>query len=165
MSDSPLQIRPATEHDVALVLEFIREIAEFEKLSHQVTATEALLQDSLFGPSPGAEVLLAYQDDSPAAYAVFFHTFSTFLGKRGIWLEDLFVRPAFRRQGIGKALLQHIASIAKERDCGRLEWAVLDWNTNAIEFYKGLGAEVLPDWRICRMTGAALDGLAAPSAE
>ncbi|MBN1675620.1 MAG: GNAT family N-acetyltransferase [Kiritimatiellae bacterium] len=157
---SELRIRPATPDDVPLILAFIRQIAEFEKLSHRVTATEEDLRESLFGANPGAEVLLAFAGDAPAAYAVFFHSFSTFLGKRGIWIEDIFVKPEFRRRGIGEALLTHIAALANARHCGRLEWTVLDWNTNAIAFYKALGADVLPDWKICRMTGPALRALA-----
>jgi GNAT superfamily N-acetyltransferase len=156
-----LRIAPATERDVAVILGFIRKLAEYEKLSHQVTATEEGLRDTLFGPRPVAEVLIAYLGNEPAGFALYFHNFSTFLGRPGIYLEDLFVEPAHRGKGIGKALLIEIARIAKERNCGRFEWAVLDWNQPAIEFYRGLGAIPLDDWRLFRVTGEALDNLAA----
>jgi GNAT superfamily N-acetyltransferase len=154
-----LKIVPATEGDVALILGFIRKLAEYEKLSHQVAATEELLRDTLFGVRQVAEVLIAYLADEPAGFALFFHNFSTFLGRPGIYLEDLFVEPAHRGKGIGKALLVEIAKTAKERNCGRLEWAVLDWNKPAIDFYRGLGAVPLDDWTLFRVTGAALDNL------
>ena len=157
---SNLTIRPATVVDVPLILEFIRGIAIYEKLEHQFVATEALLRTELFGERPVAEVLLVFTGEAPVAYAVFFHNFSTFLGRRGLYLEDIFVKPEFRRRGIGRVLLQRLAKIAVERGCGRFEWTVLDWNTPAIEFYKELGAQILPEWRICRMTGDALRRLA-----
>ena len=160
-SAASLSIAPATERDVAVILGFIRKLAEYEKLSHQVTATEEVLRDTLFGPRRVAEVLIAYLGNEPAGFALYFHNFSTFLGRPGIYLEDLFVEPAHRGKGIGKALLIEIARIAKERDCGRFEWAVLDWNQPAIEFYRGLGAIPLDDWRLFRVTGEALDNLAA----
>ena len=116
-------------------------------------ATEADLAEALFGPRPAAEVLIACKDGTPAAFALFFHNFSTFLGRRGLWLEDLFVQPAYRRQGCAQALLRALAGIARDRGCGRFEWAVLDWNASAIEFYQSLGATVLPDWRIVRVVG------------
>lgn len=156
-----LRIESATEDDVSVILGFIRKLAEYEKLSHQVTATEELLRDTLFGGRRVAEVLIAYLEDEPAGFALFFHNFSTFLGRPGIYLEDLFVEPAHRGKGIGKALLIEIAKIAKERNCGRFEWAVLDWNRPAIEFYRGLGALPLDDWTLFRVTGEALDNLAA----
>ena len=131
-----------------------------ERLSHLVTATEETLRDSLFGPSAGAEVLLGFEADTPVGFAVFFHNFSTFLGRRGLWLEDIYVPPEFRRKGYGRALLLHVARIAHERGCGRFEWAALDWNTPAIEFYRSLGAVTLDDWTIFRVTGAALERLA-----
>ena len=156
-----LVIRPATHSDLSLVLSFIQGLAEYEKLSHLVTATEGTLQDSLFGPLPGAEVLLAFESTSPVGFAVYFHNFSTFLGVKGLWLEDIFVKPAYRGRGYGKALLLHVARIARERRCGRFEWAVLDWNAPSIEFYKSLGAVPLDDWTIFRVTGPALEKLAA----
>jgi GNAT superfamily N-acetyltransferase len=156
-----LRIEAATERDIPLILSFIHKIAEYEKLSHLVTATEETLRESLFGPRRAAEVLLAYWQDSPAGYAVFFHNFSTFLGRPGIYLEDLFVEPELRGKGIGKALLAAVAKEAQRRDCGRLEWAVLDWNKPSIDFYKSLGAEPMDEWTIFRMTGDALKRLAA----
>lgn len=152
-------IRPATCHDVPLILDFIRGIAEYEKLSHEVTATEEILRESLFGTKPAAEVILGFAGDLPVAYAVYFTSFSTFLGRPGMWLEDLFVQPAFRGQGNGKAMLLHLARLAKKRNCGRFEWSVLDWNEPAIGFYKKLGATVMEQWRICRVTGPALEAL------
>ena len=156
-----LNIRPATEADIALVLAFIRGLAAYEHLSHLVTATEETLRDALFGARPGAEVLLAFEAGTPVGFAVFFHNFSTFLGRRGLWLEDIYIDPAFRRKGYGRALLLHVARIAHERGCGRFEWSALDWNTPAIDFYKGLGAVPLDDWTIFRATGAALEKMAA----
>ena len=152
-----LRIVPATERDVAVVLGFIRKLAEYEKLSHQVEATEELLRETLFGARRVAEVLIAYLEGAPAGFALYFHNFSTFLGRPGIYLEDLFVEPAHRGKGIGKALLVEIAKIAKERNCGRLEWAVLDWNKPAIDFYLKLGAVPLDDWTLFRVTGEALE--------
>ena len=160
----PLTIRPAVEADVPLVLELIRALAEYERLAHAVVATEELLRESLFGPHPGAEVLIAEVDGAPAGFALFFHNFSTFLGRRGLYLEDLFVRPAYRGQGIGRALLARLAALAVARGCGRFEWAVLDWNEPAIGFYQTMGAEILPEWRICRVTGESLDHLARRAA-
>lgn len=161
-------IRTATSDDLPLVLAFIRELAEYERLSHDVTATEEGLRTALFGERPGAEVLLAFEGDEPAGFAVFFHNFSTFVGRRGLYLEDLFVRPAMRRCGIGKQLLRHLAGIARDRGCGRFEWTVLDWNAPAIAFYRRLGARVLEDWRVCRMDAAGIarlaDGLEAGAA-
>jgi GNAT superfamily N-acetyltransferase len=160
-NDTRLNIRPATEADIPLVLTFIRGLAEYEHLSHLVTATEETLRDALFGARPGAEVLLAFEAATPVGFAVFFHNFSTFLGRRGLWLEDIYIDPAFRRKGHGRALLLHVARIAHERGCGRFEWSALDWNTPAIDFYKGLGAVPLDDWTIFRATGAALEKMAA----
>jgi len=154
-------IRQARREDVGAVLAMIRALAEYERLAHLCVAAEADLEAALFGPSPAAEVLLAKKGDESAGFALFFHNFSTFLGRRGIWLEDLFVRPAHRGQGCAKALLRALAAIAVERGCGRFEWAVLDWNMKAIGFYQSLGAAVLPDWRIVRVTGPALASLAA----
>lgn len=155
-----LNIRSATSADTALILEFIRELADYEKLAHAVVATEVQLRENLFGTAPQAEVVIAEWNGEPAGFALFFHNFSTFIGKRGLYLEDLFVRPALRGKGIGKALLQHLARIAIERDCGRFEWAVLDWNAPARDFYISLGAKPVPEWDIFRVTGEALEQLA-----
>ncbi len=157
-----LEIRFATEDDVPLILAFIRELAEYERLSHEVVATEEALRDSLFGNRRFAEVLLGYRGGSPVAFALFFHTFSTFLGKPGIYLEDLYVRPEFRGAGAGRALLVHLARLAKDRGCGRLEWSVLDWNEPAIRFYRGIGASPVGGWTVYRVTGKALEDLAGP---
>ena len=153
-------IRQATEKDISTVLSFIRELAEFERLAHEVEASEALLRESLFGGRPCAEVIFGCVDDEPVAFAVFFHNFSTFLGRQGLYLEDLYVKPAFRKQGIGREILIHLAQIAKARNCGRFEWAVLNWNKRAIEFYESLGAAGLKEWTIYRVTGAGLEHLA-----
>jgi GNAT superfamily N-acetyltransferase len=155
-----IQIQPATAGDVPLILRLITALAEYERLSHQVVASEAALRETLFGPSPAAEVVIAYVDDQPAGFALWFHNYSTFLGKRGLYLEDLFVLPEWRGHGIGRRLLSHLANIAIERGCGRMEWAVLDWNEPAIGFYRKLGAAVMQDWRICRVTGETLAALA-----
>jgi GNAT superfamily N-acetyltransferase len=153
-------IRQATEQDVPLIFSFIRGLAEYERLSHEVVATEEILRQSLFGPRPVAEVLLGFADEKPVAFAVFFHNFSTFLGRPGLYLEDLFVIPEMRGQGFGKAMLVELARIARQRDCGRFEWSVLDWNDTAVGFYKKLGAVLMQDWRIMRVTGQALERLA-----
>ena len=158
---APFDVRPARRADLDAVLAMIRALAEYERLGHLCIAAEGDLEAALFGPRPAAEVLLAQKVDEIAGFALFFHNFSTFLGRRGIWLEDLFVQPAHRGQGCAKALLRALAAIAVERNCGRFEWAVLDWNTKAIGFYQTLGATVLPDWRIVRVTGPALAALAA----
>jgi len=158
MSDA-LRIAVATEGEVPLILQFIRGLAEYEKLSDEVVATEDGLREALFGASPVAEVLLAYWADEPAGFALYFRNFSTFLGKTGIYLEDLFVEPAYRGRGIGKALLIRLAEIARERGYGRLEWAVLDWNRPAIDFYKSLGAEPKDEWTIYRLSGERLKSL------
>jgi GNAT superfamily N-acetyltransferase len=155
-----LEIHPATEADVPLILTFIRELADYERLSHEVVATEDALRNSLFGERRFAEVLLGYGGGSPAGFALFFHNFSTFLGKPGIYLEDLYVRPEFRGAGIGRALLVHLARLARERGCGRLEWSVLDWNEPAVGFYRGIGASAVDGWTVYRLTGEALEGLA-----
>jgi GNAT superfamily N-acetyltransferase len=153
-------IRAATARDVPEILAFIRELADYEKLSGEVVATEARLRDSLFGPRPCAEVLIAEVDGRAAGFALFFHNYSTFLARPGIYLEDLFVRPAYRGRGTGKALLQRVAALALERHCGRLEWSVLDWNRPAIEFYRSVGAVPMEDWTVYRVTGPALATLA-----
>ena len=174
-------LRPAREEDVPVVLRLIAALGEYEKLSHEVMATEDQIREALFGARPAAEVVIAWARPSPEAsasaavsadksagkldgepigFALFFHNFSTFLGRRGLYLEDLFVVPEWRGRGVGKRLLTHLARIAVERNCGRMEWAVLDWNTSAIGFYQRLGARVLEDWRLCRVTGAQLAALA-----
>jgi GNAT superfamily N-acetyltransferase len=155
-----LTVRPATVNDVPILLEFIQGIAAYENLTHQVTATEKALLETLFGKPPAAEALLAFSDDEPAGFAVYFHTYSTFLARRSMYLEDLYVSPEYRRLGLGTLLLRRVATIAVERGCGRFEWAALDWNTDAHRFYKGLGAEMLPDWRLFRIQGDALRRLA-----
>ena len=155
-----IRIERATEKDIPLILTFIKELAEYERLSEQCVATEALLHETLFGEKKFAEVLIAYYHDEPAGFELFFHNFSTFLARPGIYLEDLFVFPKFRGKGIGKALLVYLARIAKERNCGRFEWAVLDWNEPSIAFYKKLGAIPLDDWTTFRVAGKALDALA-----
>lgn len=159
-----LEIRSATAADVPLILEFIKGLAEYEKLAHEVVADEALLREQLFGESPakaGAEVVIAYLAGAPVGFALFFHNFSTFLGRRGIYLEDLFVKPEVRGHGVGRALLVHLARLAVERGCGRFEWAVLNWNEPAIKFYESLGAKPMNDWTVYRVTGEALKELAA----
>ena len=155
------RIREATEEDVPLILSLIRELAEYEKLSDEVVATEDGLRENLFGERRYAEVLIAEHGGTPAGFALFFHNFSTFLGKPGIYLEDLYVKPEFRGAGIGKELLVHLARLAKRRDCGRLEWWVLDWNEPAIGFYRSVGAEPMDDWTVYRVSGSALEDLAA----
>lgn len=154
------ELRPATRADVPDILRLIRALAEYEKLAHEVVATEAALADSLFGPRPAAEVLLAEEGGRAIGFALFFQNYSTFLAKPGIYLEDLFVEPASRGHGVGKALLKAVAKIAVERRCGRFEWAVLDWNAPAIGFYQSLGAQPLADWTVMRVTGEALARLA-----
>lgn len=158
-----LTIRPATPADVPVLFNLIRALAEYEKLSHAVTGNTEALEQHLFGTKPYAEALLAEYLGQAVGFALFLHNYSTFLTKPGIYLEDLFVLPEFRRKGIGKAMLQYLAQLAVERDCGRLEWSVLDWNEPAIAFYEKIGASVLPDWRICRVTGKGLPQLAATS--
>ena len=149
-------IRETQPSDVPAILGMIRELAEYERLLHMVVATEESLQRSLFGSQPYAEALLAEVGGEAVGFALYFHNFSTFLGKPGLYLEDLFVKPSFRGRGIGKALLSRVARIAVERDCGRMEWSVLDWNEPSIRFYESLGAKPLDDWTIFRLTGDAL---------
>lgn len=155
-----IRVREAAGDDVPLILSFIRELAEYEKLSHEVVATEESLRETLFGERRYAEVLIAEQDEAQAGFALFFHNYSTFLGKPGIYLEDLYVRPEFRGDGIGRALLARLARLAVERDCGRLEWWVLDWNEPSIGFYKKIGAVPMDEWTVYRLTGEALEELA-----
>ncbi len=157
---SAFEIRPAQPADVPHVLDLVRELAEYEKLAHLVECDEDRLRAALFGERSGVEALLASRDGAPAAFALFFHNYSTFLGRPGVYLEDIYVRPAYRRLGCGRALLVELARIAVARGCGRFEWAVLDWNTPAHSFYQSLGATILPDWRITRITGANLHALA-----
>jgi GNAT superfamily N-acetyltransferase len=155
-----LRITPANENDVPVILSFIRKLADYEKLSHLVVATEENVREHVFGAHPVAEVLLAYWDGEPVGLALYFRNFSTFLGQPGIYLEDLFVDPEHRGKGIGKALLTRLAQIAVKRGYGRLEWAVLDWNTPSVEFYRSLGAVPLDEWTAYRLTGEALRRLA-----
>jgi GNAT superfamily N-acetyltransferase len=153
---SPL-IRPATPADLPVILGFIRGLATYEKLLHEVEATEEKLGATLFGPRPAAECVLAFAENTtPAGFAIFFTNYSTFLARPGLYLEDLFVPPEFRGRGIGKALLLHLAALANQRGCGRMEWSVLDWNQPAIDFYESLGAERKTEWTTCRLTGPAL---------
>ncbi len=159
-----MKIRDATEADVPLILQFIRDLAVYEKLEHKVIATDGALRQSLFGNPRFAEVIFASVDDVDAGFALFFHNYSTFLAQPGIYLEDLFVKPEMRGRGIGRALLAHLARLAVERGCGRLEWAVLDWNTPSINFYKRLGAVPMDDWTVFRLTGEALEELATREA-
>jgi len=154
-------IRPATAEDVPLILQFINDLADYEKLSDMVVATEELLRETLFGERTVAEVVIGYEGEQAAAFALFFHNYSTFLARPGIYLEDLFVKPEFRRKGYGKRLLTYLAGLAVERKCGRLEWSVLDWNTPAIDFYKSLGAIPMEEWTTFRLAGNALEELAS----
>ncbi len=157
----PFEIKKAEAKDVPLIFSFIKELAEYEKLSHEVIATEALLKETLFGEKPHAEVIIAYLNQEPVSFALYFHNYSTFLGRPGIYLEDLYVKPEARGQGIGQKILAYLAHLAKERKCGRLEWWVLDWNESAIAFYKRIGAKAMDEWTVYRVTGEALNDLAA----
>ena len=152
-------IRAAVRGDVPVILELIQGLAEYEKLAHECVATEAALVETLFGTRPQAEVIIALADGTPAGFALFFPNYSTFLARQGIYLEDLFVKPAFRGRGIGKRLLQHLAALAVERKCGRLEWSVLDWNQDAIRFYESLGAKAMDEWTVYRVSGETLQAL------
>ncbi len=163
MEKRSFRIELATERDVPVILNLIKGLAEYEKLAHEVVATEECLSESLFGSRRVAEVLLGYAGAEPVGFAVFFHNYSTFLGRPGIYLEDLFVVPQWRRRGLGTQLLRRIAHIAMERGCGRLEWSVLDWNEPAIKFYKKLGARAMDEWTVYRVTGDALKNLAKRS--
>lgn len=153
-------VRPATPDDAPLLLAFIHGIAEYEHLTHQVTATEDALRASLSGDHPEIEALLGFVDGEPAGFATYFHTYSTFLTRRGLYLEDIYVSPEHRRKGLGSLLMRRVAAVAVERGCGRFEWAALDWNVDAHRFYEGLGAEMLSEWRLFRMTGEPLRRLA-----
>ena len=161
----PFRIEPAQPRDTAVLLSLIRALAEYEQLTHLVVGTETQLHEELFGARPVIEAVVGWEDERPVGFALYFHNFSTFLARRGLYLEDLFVTPQARGRGYGKALMRHVARLAVSRECGRFEWAVLDWNAGAIDFYRGLGATVLPDWRIVRVVGPALAALATPSAE
>ncbi|MDB5754075.1 MAG: family N-acetyltransferase [Massilia sp.] len=154
-------LRPATPSDVAHIHAMIVELSVFEKLEHLVVATEALLHEGLFGQRPSCEAIIGEAEGEVVSFALFFHNFSTFLTRKGLYLEDLYVKQAHRGKGFGRQMLARLAQIAVERGCGRFEWSVLDWNENAIQFYKGVGADVMPDWRICRVAGDALTDLAS----
>ncbi len=160
MTTSPHTLRPATPADCPAVVGLIRELAVFEQLEHLVVITPEALREQLFGARPAAECVVGEVEGRVVAFALFFHNFSTFLGKPGLYLEDLYVMPAHRGTGLGKALLRHLGALAVARGCGRFEWSVLDWNQRAIDFYEAMGATVMPDWRICRVTGPQLQALA-----
>jgi GNAT superfamily N-acetyltransferase len=160
----PLTLDTATPADIPTLLMLIGELAEFERLAHEVVATEASLQEALFCAKPVVETIIARVDGEVAGFALYFHNFSTFLGRSGLYLEDLYVRPAFRGQGVGRDLLVHIARLAGARGCGRMEWSVLNWNRRAIGFYESLGARPVNDWTVYRLDRAALDVLQAPRA-
>jgi GNAT superfamily N-acetyltransferase len=155
-----LKIERATEQDIPAIVRLVRLLAEYEKLAHEMVSSEDDFRKALFGPRCNVEALMAFAGDVPVGFALYFYNFSTFLGQRGIYLEDLFVEPEYRGQGIGKALLQRLASIAKDENCGRMEWSVLTWNQPSIDFYHRLGAVTLEDWRTFRLTGEALARLA-----
>jgi GNAT superfamily N-acetyltransferase len=156
-SSASFDLRAAEPRDLPAIVALIRELAVFEQLEHLVVVTAESLQPHLFGARPAAEAVVGAVDGRVVAFALFFTNFSTFLGKPGLYLEDLYVQPAHRGSGLGRALLQHLGALALERGCGRFEWSVLDWNENAIAFYERMGATVMPDWRICRVTGDALE--------
>ena len=160
-TDTPgFQVRSATESEVPVIFSFIKKLAAYERLSSEVVATEQLLRETLFGERRTAEVAIGYLEAKAVGFVLFFHNYSTFLGKPGVYIEDLFVDKDYRRRGYGRALLLHVARLAKERGCGRLEWAVLDWNQPAIGFYKKLGAVPMSEWTVFRVTGKRLDELA-----
>src|SRR5262245_41589909 len=158
-SMSEADIRPATPADVPTIVQLIRELAEYEKLLHEVVATEELVHRALFGPRPVVECVVARSGETNVGFALYFHNYSTFLARPGLYLEDLFVRPEYRGRGIGEALLRHLARLAVERGCGRMEWAVLDWNKRAIEFYERMGARGIREWTTYRLAGEALEKL------
>ena len=160
MTLKDFEIRPATEGDAPLILNFIKKLAVYEKLAHKVTADEDILRETLFGERPYAEVVIGYHGGEPVGFALFFHNYSTFLARPGLYLEDLFVLPEYRGRGHGKALLIALAKLSVERGCGRLEWSVLDWNAPAIAFYNTLGAKMMENWTVMRVTGDALTKLA-----
>jgi len=160
MAEAPagVRLRAAEARDVAAIVGLIRELAEFEKLTHLVQVTPQSLLPQLFGGRPAAEAVVAERESQVIGFALFFTNFSTFLGKPGLYLEDLYVQPAHRNGGVGKAMLTYLAGLANQRGCGRFEWSVLDWNVNAIRFYERMGATLMPEWRICRVSGEALRG-------
>ena len=162
MSPLPYTLRPAEPHDVHAIVGLIGELAEFEKLTNLMQATPEALHEPLFGAKPVAEAVVGEVQGVVVAFALFFTNFSTFLAKPGLYLEDLYVQPAHRGSGLGKALLQHLGALAVERGCGRFEWSVLDWNESAIHFYEHMGATVMNDWRICRLSGEALQRFKRP---
>lgn len=153
-------IRPATPKDIPVILDLIRQLAVYEKLEHMITGTDTMMHEALFGARPSCECVIAEEGEKPIGFALYFTTFSTFLCKPGLYLEDLFVIPAARGKGYGKSLLKHLASLAKARECGRFEWRVLDWNEPSIRFYKSLGATIMPEWHLVRMTEAEIGVLA-----
>jgi GNAT superfamily N-acetyltransferase len=163
MEDGTLRIEPARAEEAGEILAMIKALAAYERLSDRVVATEASLRESLFGDRPAAEVVFARVGGENVGFALFFHNYSTFLGRRGLYLEDLFVKPEHRGRGYGRALLAHLARLSVERGCGRVEWVVLDWNSPALAFYRSLGAESLDDWRVFRLTGEGLRRLAEDS--
>jgi len=163
MGSPQFRIEPATEQDLALILRLIKDLAAYERLSHEVTATEAELRESLFGPHPAAEVVIGYAEQEPAGFAVFFQNFSTFRGRPGLYLEDLFVVPEWRGRGLGRRLLAHLARITVDRGCARMEWSVLDWNESALSVYRKIGARAMDEWTVHRLTGAPLRDLASGS--
>jgi GNAT superfamily N-acetyltransferase len=156
-------IRPAQEQDVDAIFELILGLAAYEKLTDRVTGSSDLLRSHLFGERPYTEAIVAELEERIVGFGLFFHSYSTFLTQPGLYLEDVFVLPEYRRQGVGKALMNSVVKIARDRGCGRLEWSVLDWNQSAIEFYQSLGATILPDWKICRMTAETLAEIATKS--
>ncbi|MCK4445657.1 MAG: GNAT family N-acetyltransferase [Candidatus Marinimicrobia bacterium] len=157
------EIRPATENDISLILSFINEFAEYEQALNEVVATEDILRKSLFGEHRYAEVIIGYYDSVPVSFAVYFYNFSTWFGRPGLYLEDVCVKPVYRHKGFARAMLIYLAKLAKEHNCGRFEWSVLDWNKSAIRFYKRIGAVPMNEWTVYRLTGDALDKLAAGS--
>jgi GNAT superfamily N-acetyltransferase len=159
---TPFSIRPASSSDAEAIVGLIRELADFEQLSHLVVVTPDSLRTHLFGARPAAEAVVAERGGQTVGFALYFTNFSTFLGRPGLYLEDLYVQPAHRGKGLGRMLLRHLARVAVQRGCGRFEWSVLDWNAHAIRFYEKMGATVMPDWRICRVTGPALQALGGP---
>ena len=159
---SDIDLQPATEADVPLMLQLIKALAEYERLGHEVVATEAMVRESFFGPAPHAQAVIARIGKDAVGLAIWFSTYSTFLSRPGIYLEDLFVLPEWRGKGIGRALLRHLARTAVEQGCGRIEWSVLDWNETAIRFYRSLGARPMDEWTVYRLTGDAINRLADP---
>ena len=159
MKDMPLRIEPATESDLPAIVHLVRQLARYEKLEHAMVATQDDFRNALFGTERNAYALMAFADDAPVGFAIYFYNFSTFLGKRGIYLEDIYVEPEHRGRGIGSALLKRLATIAKEQNCGRMEWSVLTWNQPSIDFYHRLGAVTLDEWRIFRLHGEPLEQL------